>query len=377
MKRAIITLLLVIWTVPGMKIFAQQDVKINGRIQYDYEFLKRDREDKWKIGNEFRRVHLSASGKLSEVFKYKIEVNFSHASLGFRDVYIEYLGGKYGNFAVGSKAEPTGLDIATSSKYIPFAERAMLTALQDFRWGTGIHYANHRLFDGRAGVQAAVTNKGSNGEGFVDKELEKGVNLVGRIYGKLEDKNHSSRFIHLGANYASRPYKDLKFRAENHMGPKYHYTMPGGVRRLESGFEFAGVYDRFSVQSEYKISEIPNTVAKDYRISGYYVLGSFFLTGEHRPYKHGAFGRVKPRKDIREGWGAWEVLVRYSEMAFSDDIVAVPDNAGMPDRIRNLGWGVNWYLTSHVRIMYNYIITRDQHPSGNLRAHIIRFQLDF
>ena len=138
--------------------FAQQveDLKINGRIQYDFEFLKRQNADKWQIGNEFRRVHLSTSGKLSKVFKFKIEVNFAHAQIGFRDVYIEYVNKKLGNFAVGSKAEPTGLDMATSSKYIPFAERAMLTALQDFRWGSGLHYANHHLIDGKAGLQMAL-----------------------------------------------------------------------------------------------------------------------------------------------------------------------------------------------------------------------------
>jgi len=352
--------------------------KINGRIQFDYEFLKREKDTAWFIGNEFRRVHMSASGKLSEVFKYKVEINFSHAQIGFRDVYLEYTNEKWGHFAIGSKAEPTGLDIATSSKYIPFAERAMLTALQDFRWGAGFHYAHHGLLDNRMGIQLALTNKGANDEGFIDKELNKGMNAVWRIYGQPYINTENYSIIHLGFNGATRPYKDLKFRPENHMGDKYHYIFTGGTRRLETGAEAALVYKNYSIQGEYKQQIVANNVNKNYRVQGYYLLGSIFLTGEHRNYKHGHFGRVKPEKDVTKGgWGAWEILARYSVMQFSEDITADPQNAGLPARIQNTGVGINWYLTSHIRVMYNYLLTLDGHPNGRLYAHLIRFQVDF
>ena len=360
--------------------YAQQmeDFKINGRIQYDFEFLKRQKMDKWQVGNEFRRVHFSMGGKFSKVFKFKVEINFAHAKIGFRDAYIEYVNKKIGNFAIGSKAEPTGLDIGTSSKYIPFMERAMLTALQDFRWGTGLHYAHHHLLDNRMGFQMALTNKGVNGEGFVDKHVEKGMNFVTRIYGLPYFNKEKKHLVHLGINYATRPYKDLKFRPENHMGEKYHYVVPGGVRRLQTGMETALIVGPFSLQGEYKTSQIAASLPGDFKVTGYYGLASFFLTGESRVYKHGGFGRVKPAKDITHGGaGAWEILVRYSVMDFSEDLVKLPDNAGLPKKVENTALGINWYLTSHLRIMYNFILTRDSHPQGNLTAHMIRFQMDF
>jgi len=377
-QNTLLVLLALVWGMTSVFGQTGQNVKINGRIQYDYEFLKRENADQWQIMNEFRRVHLSAAGKLSEVFKYKIEINFSHAQIGFRDVYIEYVSPKWGNFAVGSKAEPTGLDMATSSKYIPFAERAMLTALQDFRWGSGLHYANHHLIDGKAGLQMALTNKGSNTEGFIDTELEKGMNFVSRFYATPIVKKDKNEVLHIGANHATRPYKDIKFRPENHMGDKYHYTVPGGIRRFETGFELAYVYGPYSVQGEYKTSRIAANDNGNYQVNGYYVMGSYFLTGENRPYKKGAFGRVKPAKDITQGGlGAFEVLARYSVMEFSEDLLLIPDNNGLPANIQNIALGLNWYLTSHVRIMYNYIITQDNHPEGNLNTHIVRFQMDF
>jgi len=380
MKKTILFLVMILSFVWMANLSAQEKtftktVKINGRIQYDYEFLKYENDDDWFNGNEFRRVHLSASGKVSPNLKYKVEVNFNDAQIGFRDVYVKYLAGKLGNFAIGSMAEPTGLDMATSSKYIPFFERAMLTSLQNFRWGSGFHYENFSLFDGKAGLQMALTNNGYNDEGFKDVNLEDGMNFVARA--TATPINEGAKVLHVGMNYASRPEKDLKFRPENHLGDKYTYVFPDATGRTEVGVELAGTYNAISLQGEYKTQNLDNTLNKDYTMNSYYVMGSYFLTGEHRPYKHGAFGRVKPKKDIDNGgYGAFEVLLRLSNMAASDDVLTV--NPGLPSEVNNITFGLNWYLTSHTRIMYNYVVTDDQNNVlGNLVGHLIRVQLDF
>ena len=380
MKKSILFLVMGLSFIWVTQSFAQEKkfkktVKINGRIQYDYEFLKRDKAADWFNGNEFRRLHLSASGKVSPNLKYKVEVSFAHAQIGFRDVYIKYTAGKLGNFAIGSMAEPTGLDMATSSKYIPFFERAMLTSLQNFRWGSGLHYENFGLLDGKVGLQMALTNNGANGAGFKDKNLENGNNFVARI--TSAPVNEEAKVVHIGMNYASRPAKNLKFRPENHMGEKYEYVFPDATGRTEMGFELAGTFNNISIQGEYKMENVSNTIDKDFNISGFYAMGSYFLTGEHRPYKHGAFGRVKPNKDIDNGgYGAFEVVARYSNMTPSQDVIAA--NPTMPEEINNLTFGLNWYLTSHARIMYNYVVTDDKNTVlGNLTGHLIRVQIDF
>ncbi len=353
----------------------KKTIKVNGRIQYDYEFLKRDKSDIWFNGNEFRRVHLSVSGKVSPSLKYKVETSFAHGAIGFRDVYIKYVNKKIGNFAIGSMAEPTGLDMATSSKYSPFFERAMLTSLQNFRWGSGLHYENFGLFDGKATLQMALTNNGVNGEGFKDKHLEAGNNFVARV--TTAPVKDATKLLHLGINYASRPAKNLKFRPENHMGDKYEYQFADATGRTELGFELAGSFNNISLQAEYKMQNVDNSIDKDFSINSYYVMASYFLTGEYRPYKHGAFGRVKPKKDIDNGgYGAFEVLARVSNLTPSQDVI--DSNPVSPKEINNLTFGLNWYLTSHARIMYNYIITDDKNDLlGNLSGHLIRVQIDF
>ena len=358
------------------KVF-KKSLKVNGRIQYDYEFLKRDKAEDWFNGSEFRRVHLSAAGKISPSIKYKVETSFAHAKIGFRDVYIKYLNKNIGNFAVGSMAEPTGLDMATSSKYIPFFERAMLTSMQNFRWGTGLHYENFGLLDGKLGVQMAYTNNGSNSAGFLDKNLENPQNFSARLSSAPIFNKDNHTLLHIGVNYATRANKDLKFRAENHMGGKYEYTFPDAKKRNTLGVEFAGNYKSISLQGEYKTMTLTNDINKDYKMNSYYVMGSYFVTGEHRPYKNGAFGRVKPKKDIdNDGFGALELLVRMSNMTASSDVVDA--NMGVAKQVNNVSVGLNWYLTAHARLMYNYIMTDDKNDTlGNLKGHLLRFQIDF
>ena len=362
------------------KIKFKPTVKINGRVQFDYEFLKRaDAEDGFN-GNEFRRVHLSAAGKVAKNVKYKIETSFAHGDIGFRDVFLKYTAGKAGNFAIGSVAEPTGLDMATSSKYIPFFERAMLTSMQNFRWGTGLHYENFGLFDGKASFQLAYTNNGSHSGGFKDTNLENGMNFVARVTGNFLNNKEKHQVIHVGLNYDSRPYSDLKFRAENHMAGdqafgKYHYTF-GGDKRTDLGFELATTFGPLSVQGEYKQQSF-NDENKDYGMTSYYAFASYFITGEHRPYKHASFGRVKPKNDIDNGgFGAIEVLARYSSMSASDDVVVL--NPTNPKDINNISLGLNWYLNAHMRVMYNYVMTDDGNEVlGNLGQHLFRVQIDF
>jgi phosphate-selective porin OprO/OprP len=187
----------------------------------------------------------------------------------------------------------------------------------------------------------------------------------------------ANQVVHLGVNYASRPAKNLKFRPENHMGNKYEYIFDGATGRQELGFEFATTFNAISLQGEYKTQTLVNEINKDYKMSSYYAFASYFITGEHRPYKHGAFGRVKPKKDIDNGgFGALELVARYSNITASKDVAN--DNLSMPDQINNISVGMNWYLTAHARIMYNYVLTDDKNDAlGKLSGHLIRVAIDF
>jgi phosphate-selective porin OprO/OprP len=117
--------------------------------------------------------------------------------------------------------------------------------------------------------------------------------------------------------------------------------------------ELAGVFGPLSCQAEMFYS-LPGVESEGtHRFWGYYVLGSVFLTGEHRPHKksEGIFARVKTNHDFRPlqgGWGAWEVTGRIS---FAD----LNDKSTRRGKEFNFTLGVNGHLASYLQIMFNYI----------------------
>ena len=166
------------------------------------------------------------------------------------------------------------------------------------------------------------------------------------------------------------------------MGDKYTVAaLDTGVfvNTSDIGFELATTFGPLSVQAEYELSSIVSDI-DTYKASAYYAFVSYFLTGEHRPYKNSSFGRVKPKKDFcikdDKGLGAIELVARYSVVDFSNYPGAEKKN-----QIANITAGLNWYLNNHTRIMYNFTSGNfndlQVYGDDNLTGHLLRFQVDF
>jgi phosphate-selective porin OprO/OprP len=396
MKKILLIVAVVLF---GMNINAQDTekkpfkptIKFNGRIQYDFAFVSAyddNTTDKdWLNANEFRRAYISAKGKVGNKISYKAEFELAGSKIGYRDVYLKYDGGKLGSLAFGSVAEATGLNMSTSSKYITFMERSMLTSFQNFRWQSGFHYANTKLFGGKATFQMALTGSGDHHAGFKDLSLEDGMNFTARATTTLMNDKDAHKVVHLGVNFDSRPGKNVKFRTENHVGSKYALGFASD-KRSDIGFEVATTFGPLSIQGEYKMNNSTvDVVNKTFKTNSFYVFASYFITGEHRPYKKGTFGRVKPKNDVDNGgMGALEVAVRYSAVDNTDFKSYVGDSNY--DKVNNITFGLNWYLNAHARVMYNYVATDLNGIGGDIdsngdpkvdkkAAHMFRVALDF
>jgi len=358
-------------------------MKIEGRIMFDFNFLSAG--DYNFAGNEFRRVRLAAKGKVTNNIGYKAEFDFAGGEVNFRDVYLKYsLPNSKGNVILGSFTEPSSLNNMTSSKYITFFERSMLSNTQPFKYNAGIMYDNQKLFDGKMGLQVAYTFNGDKSKAFKDTSVDGGVNFIARATTAILKDSEKKQVVHLGVNYERRDndsdsYK-YKFRTENHMGNKTTVEAPGIFENTSDiGFEIASTFGSLSIQGEYEISSI-KTDLDTYKTNGYYAFVSYFITGEHRPYKNSSFGRVKPKKIFGKdsGLGALELVARYSSMDFSSWNAADSD-----DKISNITVGFNWHLNNNTRVMYNFVsgdhgnLAPANYNDDNLTGHLIRFQIDF
>lgn len=220
-----------------------------------------------------------------------------------------------------------------------------------------------------------------------------------------EDKGR--RVFFFGMAYSHQFRNDNAFQLRYRARPEAHIT---DVRTVNTGNfytqdanllnpQMALVYGPFSLQAEYfaslasspsgvgtRNSNIPNFTG-DPDFSGAYAYISYFLTGEHRPFKlsSAAFDRVKPNNNfnIANGtWGAFEVAARWSYLGLSAK--------GLGGGIQNdATFALNWYLTPNTRWMFNYVFasmsnrrnTSATYPNTRFGgdAHIVqtRFAIDF
>lgn len=134
-----------------------------------------------------------------------------------------------------------------------------------------------------------------------------------------------------------------------------------------------------ALQSEYTRVDVDRAIAgnQDVYFDGYYVEGSWFLTGESLNYnpQKGALGKIIPKGILGEGGiGAWQIATRYSNLNLNDsDIVGGEEN--------NITVGLNWYPNSNLRFMANYIQVLDvkngSHVGDEPSVFSLRAQVEF
>jgi phosphate-selective porin OprO/OprP len=120
--------------------------------------------------------------------------------------------------------------------------------------------------------------------------------------------------------------------------------------------EAAVVLGPLSFQGEYYHTFTDAGVEGDPNFWGFYLYGSYFLTGENRHYNisNGSFSLLKPINPFyprKGGSGAWELGLRLSHV----DLNSGPIKGG---RETNITAGLNWYLNRKTRFMFNYIRAR-------------------
>jgi len=373
------------------KATGHPSVSVGGRIQYDAAFFHQSDGSRAVFGDEqdgveFRRARIHVLGEAFDVVDYKIEMDFADTdeanqgsrineliqSTAFKDVYITVKElPLLGHVRVGHFKEPFGLEQLTSSRYPTFIERSIndegnfvpgrrpgLMAFDD--------YLNAR---GTWAVGMFRTETDNGAEPPIARDDDGGWALTTRgTFLPWYDEGSGGRgLLHVGGAYSFRDLDDgtIRFRArpEAHLA---HYivdtaNIADAVDYHLFGLETALVYGPLSVQGEYFHTLVNRTAGLDnLDFRGGYVYVSYFLTGEHRPYKKsaGVFDRVRPFEnffrvrtcdgDCATGKGAWEVAYRYSYLDLND-VDVLGGRAGLHT------FGVNWYLNPYTRVMWNYV----------------------
>ena len=154
------------------------------------------------------------------------------------------------------------------------------------------------------------------------------------------------------------------------------------------GFETAGTYDRFYGQAGWFRYEVERRLAlPNPHFSGWYAIAAYSLTGEQHPYdpNTAAFRNLRPAKPLGtpDGWGAWELAARYSNIDLDFNPFATAANGGVAGGKQDiLTLGLNWYPNNTIKFQLNYDNLRVSHanaPASDISASavVLRSQLSF
>ena len=356
--------------------------KFGGRIMADYAFFSQNDNLetafgalKTKNGTEIRRARFFLSGTLYKNVVFKWDLGFEGGVIAFKDMY---LGLKnipvIGNIRVGNVKEPLRLEMLTSSKYITFMERSLISDFAPTR-NNGILIFNE-FSNKKIGVQAGLF-RNADDKTANDKKANDGYVFTGRITGLPINNKDNKQILHIGVGYSHRKpdtkeYK-VSSRPEAHLSSQKYITT-GAIDNVDNinllNLEAAFVTGSLSFQAEYLAAKV--NAIENYSFSSYYGQVSYFLTGESKKYKssYGGFNRVKPQHNFGNGGtGAWEVAFRYSNSDLNSETILGGEQS-------DITLGVNWYLNPSTRIMFNNVIA-DVKDKGKANIFQVRFQVDF
>jgi phosphate-selective porin OprO/OprP len=377
------------------------ELSIGGRFMWDatvWSGVDEEREGAWDgvdftNGTETRRARIFLKGKAYDNLKFKVVYDFADGDeIALKDAYMDIVGVPgLGNVRVGQFLEPLCFNELTSSKYISFIERASLTAFAPSRnAGLMVHDS---AADGKLNYQAGLFLDTGD---MVEKEGDEDYSVAARLAYLVAGEAKGDKAVHLGGafNYLV-PSDGVRFRQRPEVHLSERLVDTGTIMNAETvlkyGGEIAGVFGPFYFAGEYIVASVAKSdenppvetrgdvwLDDDGSFSGFYAEAGYFLTGEHRVYKDGLWDRTKPASNFIEdgGLGAWEVAARYSSLDLNDDNADICGG-----KMDNVTIGLNWYLHSNARLMFNYVMSsvkdHDDEELGRANAFTMRTQIDF
>ncbi len=309
-------------------------------------------------GTDIRRARLGFDGTAFRKFKYRIEAELVKKQVTLLDAYVQYPVNPKLTLTLGQHKAPYGLEANSSDALNSFLERGMASNAfgaigAERRVGASLGYSSDHLH-AQIGLFGAaedvVRNAGTPDEAH-------GVNAR-IVWEPLVD---TGRLVHLGLSgykvtnlaggsitVSERPNS----RVDD--GRLVSASVAGATDAAYIGAEAAVVRGPLSLQGEYgRVAINRADTAGTATFDGFYVFGSWFLTGESRSFKGGAVDRIKPLIDFdptKGQWGALELLLRYDQLDLGD-----ADLSPLSRTARSWTGGVNWYLNPNARVTLNYI----------------------
>jgi phosphate-selective porin OprO/OprP len=420
------------WDASKMLSFSTPDgnftAKVGGRIYLNYRHIfERDDSAGGNVDTFFLdTARIQVDGTFYKDFFYRVELEAQTtsntqtvdvdegagtsnvtvtAARGHAKMKDTYLGWQilpdYLAVQAGQMKTPWSQEETCSSRFVDFGERSLLNRLAPAH-DIGVMFRGsfaEKIFEWNLGVFNGAFSRDA-GRNTPDPNDEKDV--VGRLF-ISPFRTSGTKFIEqlrIGGDFTIGDRDNNAIGAgvtagDYEVGTINPFAVPATVNadglQTRYLFNFNWNYGPASIRAEYgvvntELNDVPAALEGDFDQVGYYIQGSYVLTGEDKPLEN----RIKPRSNLNvsEGtWGAFELAARMSFLDTSDGedagIVATTAN----QKTQEIVVGLNWWMTSNVVLRVDWVHLRYDEDRIGIGAGskdedsqdilYIRWQIDF
>ena len=347
-------------------------------------------------GYNWRRLRASVAGTAFKDWSYTFELQGNTTGtvspISVRQAYIEYDGWTPLALRAGQWSVSSGMEGSSSASSSMLLERASPSTLQRAMGGgpttaVGLFYTTRDLFATVAMSSSPIADTPMD----IDRHSAVAARAADVVYRDSDsvvavDVN-SSAILRVADSPPGAPTRKLQLNGDTELAVDATHLISTGALDADNAWswalESAGTwrnvfaeagYFRFGVNRRQVLSDF----GRNYQ--GYFLGASWVLTGEQRRWSSGsgAFaGPVPVRKLGEDGFGAFELAVRYSDVDLNDHDgevgMALPLGGARGGDQHILGLGLNWSPTELFRFVLqaqNIQIQRIGALGGNPNADI-------
>jgi phosphate-selective porin OprO/OprP len=331
---------------------------------------------------DMRRLRLYTEGEFFFIWPalFKMEADYTDGEFFWREAYVSFMHPVLNrNLKLGHFRAPMSIEAYGGGRAATFMEHA--APVQAFQPGIkyGVETSGWGL-DERLTYAIGWFADGEDSD--IGESSTSFTRAIGRVTGLPYYADNGKQLIHLGlgGHYLFSDESEIRYRGRPESRFASYVVDTGDIKAEQSvllGLEAAAAHGAYSLQAEAFQTTVFSTDENELVFYGAYLQASWVMTGESRPYKKtsGTFQIVQPAQDfsISNGSpGAWELGLRLSRLDLSDKDI-------QGGELNMMTAGLNWYLSSHLRVMFNYGHgeVRGTTQEGDVDIFHSRIQVDF
>jgi len=335
-------------------------ISLSAGVLGDYTYFDQDSISMAQVGAEDSQFDLRAARfalygnfKLfDEEFKYLLSCGFSDYLTRdaktlcnlFNATILYDIPEDRGRISIGKMKEPWSYEMVGDSVALPQSERFLKPFFQSRN--IGIQYSNQYL-DKHGTYTVGIFNDWLDEDiSFADNSQQFTARVTLLPY--ISDDHMNYIHLAISSRYNIQNSSTLRYKGQPESNVANIFVDTGAMdadSAIESGVEFLWSHDGVSILGEYLQSNVSSRSLDNPKFDGWYILGSWILSGDGRPYdqKLGYAREIIPKTDQ----GAIELMARYSRLDLDDDMV----HGGEMEK-----WtvGINWWKDAYWKLSMNY-----------------------